>query len=104
MCEYKFLLQYILIINSNTMKIFAVTICAVVLATKTKAANIVVDVDMVEMDESDVADIIVDIDITELDEFDMNGALLDRYAISMNTYSGTHHTYFFQNYCLPILW
>ena len=38
------------------MKIFAVTFCAFVLAIMAKAANIVVDVDMVEMDESDVAD------------------------------------------------
>ena len=86
------------------MKFFAVTFCAYVLATMTKAANIVIDVDMVEMDESDVADIIVDIDMTELEESDMSGALLDRYTISMNTFADTFHTYLFQNYCLPILW
>ena len=80
------------------MKIFAVTFCAFVLATMTKAANIVVDVDMVEMDESEIADIVVDIDI------DMSGALLDRYTISMTTFADTFHTYLFQNYCLPILW
>jgi hypothetical protein len=76
------LFYYSLIINSNTMKIFAVTLCAFLVATMARAANIVVDVDMVEVDENDVADIIVNIDMTELEESDLNGALLDRYPYS----------------------